>query len=79
MVNKKVTTLANSESNDDEDDMAEMCVAMDDLRRQNKILEDNVFHIQQCQQEDDPIEEIEILDPQPLSDEIQRGSWCKRT
>lgn len=32
MVNKKVTTLTNSDSNNDEDDMAKMCTAMGDLR-----------------------------------------------
>lgn len=46
MVNKKVATLTNS-SFGDEDAMEEMCSTMDDLRRHNQILEDNVLHIQQ--------------------------------
>lgn len=47
--------------------MVEMCAAMDELRHQNQTLEENVINIRQHHQETNPLEEMEILDPSPLS------------
>lgn len=57
--------------------MEEMCVAMDDLCRQNQALEDDVFHIKQHQQGIDPADEVKMLYPQPLSNKIygRRPFW----
>lgn len=49
-------------STDNEDAMAKMYVIMDDLRLQSQTLQDNVFHILQCLQEANPLEETDILD-----------------
>lgn len=70
MVNKKKSTPTSKESDDEESGIAEMCAAMDNLCCQNQTLEENVIRIQQCQQETDLVVELEILDPQPLSDEM---------
>ena len=43
-MNKKVATLANNDSGND-DVMEEMCVVLDDIHPQNQILEDNISHI----------------------------------
>lgn len=47
-----------------------MHVVMAELRRQNQILEDNVLNIQQRQQETGILEEMEVVDPLSLLDEI---------
>lgn len=43
---------------------------MDELHNKNQSLEDNIQNIKQHQQEAIPIEEMEVLDHQPLSDKI---------
>lgn len=63
MVNRKTITLICKESDNEESDMEEMRASMDDLRRQNRTLEDNVHHIQQPHQEVDMVEVFEALDP----------------
>lgn len=78
MVNNNTTTSASKDSNDDEYFIAEICVSIDDLCRQNKTLEDNVHHIQQCQQGTNMVEELEVLDPQPLSDKIWEASVLEK-
>lgn len=40
------------------------------LHRQNQTLEDNTINIQQRHQEATPTEDMEMLDPQTLSNEI---------
>lgn len=54
--------------------MIEMCDIMDDLRRQNQNLEDNIHHSKQCQHSVGPTKDTEMLDHEPLSDEI----WGRR-
>lgn len=78
MVNKKTTASASKDSNDDEYFIAEICVSIYDLCRQNKTLEDNVQHIQQCQQGTNMVEELEVLYPQPLSDKIWEASVLEK-
>lgn len=45
-------------------------IAKNDLHCQTQTLEDNLLHIQQRQQETNMVDELEVLDPQSLSDEI---------
>lgn len=53
MVNKKAVISSNNELNDEENVLAEMRVALDDLIRHNQTLEDKILHIQQLQEEVD--------------------------
>lgn len=46
------------------------CVHMDELCRQNQILEANVHNIQQHQHKATSIKEMEVLDHQPLLDKL---------
>lgn len=43
------------------DALAEMCVSMDELRRHNQTLEDDVLNTRQLQQETNPSEEMKLL------------------
>lgn len=45
MVNKQVITLANNSFFDNQDAIAEMRVAMDNLCRHNQTLKDNILHL----------------------------------
>ena len=47
-----------------------MQAIMDELRRHNRTLEENIMNIRQHQHEVNTREEVELLDPQPLLDEI---------
>lgn len=47
-----------------------MSVVINDLCLLNKALEDDILHIQQCQPGINPIEEKEMIDPEPLLDAI---------
>lgn len=69
MVNKKATTSVYKESNDEESFTVEICAAMNDLRHHNQSLEGNIPHIHKLQKETDMVDELEVLDPQPLLDE----------
>lgn len=45
----------------DANSLEEICVAIYELYRQNQSLEDNVLNIRQCQQETNPLEEVDVL------------------
>lgn len=62
MVNQNIITLAGEESEGEEISIVNMCVAIDNLNRRNQTLEDNVFYIQQRQQEIDTTDKVEMLD-----------------
>lgn len=63
MVNKNTTNSPNKESDDKKNVIVKMCATMDDLYRQNQILEDNILHIQQHQLETNAMDELEVLVP----------------
>lgn len=65
MVNMRVSspTLKDSSCNDEVNTMGEMCVSMDELRRPISGIERQSPHIRQRQQESNPLEETEVLDP----------------
>lgn len=50
--------------------LTEMCAAMDELRHHKQTLEDDVHKIIQSQQKFNPLEQMKLLDHQPLSCEI---------
>lgn len=43
--------------------LAEMCAAIDELCHHNKILEDDVHNIRQCNHESNSPNEMEVFDP----------------
>lgn len=47
----------------DVDALAEMCSTMDELHHHNKTPKDDIHNIKQHQQESNPLEEMELLDP----------------
>lgn len=70
------TTLEGTSNNGDVDAMTEMHATMDELRHHNQTLEDDVHNIRQRQQKPNPPKEMELLDPQSLSNDIWGAySW----
>lgn len=69
MVNKKAATLVCEEFDGEESLTVQICAAMDDLRHHNQTLEDNIPHIHKHQKQTNTMDELEVLDPQPLSNE----------
>lgn len=52
------------------DAMEEICTVIDELQCHNQMLEDNIHNIRHRQQEVNPSEEVELLYPKYLLDEI---------
>ena len=64
MVNRRVSspTIEDTSNTGDADVVAKMHVVMDELQRNNQM-NDDVHNIKQRQQESNPLEEMELLDP----------------
>ena len=77
MVNMRVSslTLKDVGGSINVNDIAEMYAFTDELHYKNQALEDNVLNVRQRQQETNPQEEMEVLDPQaPLRQNM--GNAC---
>lgn len=55
-------TLEDISGSGDANALAEMYVAIDELRHKNQTQKDNIHNIRQSQQESNPLKEIEMLD-----------------
>lgn len=55
-------TLEGTNSSDDANTLAEIRASMDELCRYNHMLKEDTQNIRECQQESNPLKEMELLD-----------------